>query len=85
MRQQGDEVICLIALWLGMIVLDVRVLSPTRNARRDAQEASEEQHSARVLHRQGWGSGFGSRCRTDSSLNDGVEKRRVCVHVQGCV
>ena len=54
MRQQGDEVVCLIALWLGMIVLDVRVLSPTRNARRDAQEASEKQHRARGLHRQGW-------------------------------
>ena len=53
MRQQGDEVVCLIALWLGMIVLDVCALSPTRNAHRDAQEASEKQHSARVLHRQG--------------------------------
>ena len=71
----------MIALWFGMIVPDACALSPPRNACRETQAAREEQPSSSECHMQVVGVGF--RRMTDSSLDDGVEKRRVCV--QGCV
>ena len=60
-----------------MIVPDACALSPPRNARRETQAARKEQHSSSECHMQVVGLGF--RRRTDSSLDDGVKKRRVCV------
>ena len=41
-----------------MMVSDSCILSPTRNSRREVQEASRKQQSVRELHRQWVGDGF---------------------------
>ena len=48
----------MIALWSTMMVSDACVLSPTRNDRREAQEASKKQQSEREYPQAGLGMGF---------------------------
>ena len=48
----------MIALWSAMMVSDSSVLSPTRNDRREVQEASRKQQSVRESHRQWVGDRF---------------------------
>ena len=57
-RDEGNKVILTIALWPAMMVSDSCILSPTRNSRREVQEASRKQQSVRELHRQWVGDGF---------------------------